>query len=81
MNTITYDHKNDYYTCLGVKDSDDDKKIKMAYYKLAQKYHPDKQAGREAEERFKAINNAYEVLKDEASKKTYNRLREEYRNP
>ena len=54
---------------MGVKDTDDDKKIKIAYYKLAQKYHPDKKAGTEAEEKFKTINNAYEVLKTKDSKK------------
>ncbi len=45
------------------KDSD----IKKAYYKLAQKYHPDKAPGdKKAEEKFKQISAAYEVLKDES---------------
>jgi len=66
---------------LGVKDTDDDKKLKVAYYKLAQKYHPDKNEGREAEEKFKVINNAYEILKSADTKNKYNRLRNEYRNP
>lgn len=39
---IQYDKNNDYYTLLGVSKSDDANKIKKAYFKLAQKYHPDK---------------------------------------
>ena len=50
---------------------------------MAQKYHPDKQEGEneEAEEKFKAINNAYEVLKDEEDRKIYDQRKEEFYNP
>ena len=73
---ITYDKNNDYYEVLGVKEQDDQKVIKTAYLKLAQKYHPDKQkegdsSAKIAEDKFKAINNAYEVLKDEGMRKVY----------
>ena len=40
---VNYDKANDYYQLLGVDPKDDDKKIKLAYYKLAKKYHPDAQ--------------------------------------
>ena len=54
----------DYYQTLGVEPGAGDAEIKTAYRRLARKYHPDvsKEAG--AEERFKAINEAYEVLRD-----------------
>ena len=50
---------------LGVSPKDDDKKIKLAYYKLAKKYHPDaqKESNTKAEDFFKSINDAYDVLK------------------
>lgn len=53
--------------------------MKKAYYKLAQKYHPDKAPGHE--EKFKSVNNAYETLKNEKSRKQYNQMREEFKNP
>ena len=63
---LRYDRKNDFYEVLGVPPRSKDADIKKAYYKLAQKCHPDKAPGdKAAEERFKAINGAYEVLKDE----------------
>ena len=84
FNTLAYDGKNDFYDVLGVKVTDEPKKIKVAYYKLAQKYHPDKQGegdASKAEEKFKLVNNAYEVLKDEQTKKQYDALRMEAKNP
>lgn len=77
---ITYDNKNDLYDVLGVKADTDAKKIKLAYYKMAQKYHPDK-AGDDlkALEKFKSISNAYEVLVDEAQRKQYDKLRMEFK--
>ena len=64
----------DYYETLGVsrKASQDD--IHKAYRKLARKYHPDMNKNREAEERFKEIGEAYEVLKDPDKRKRYDTL-------
>ena len=49
-----FDPKEDYYKTLGVSKSSSDKEIKLAYYKLAQKYHPDKTGGK-TEAKFKEI--------------------------
>ena len=75
---MTYDRKNNLYEVLGVKADTDSKHIKLAYYKMAQKYHPDK-AGDAPKtlEKFKSISNAYEVLVDEELRKKYDRLRME----
>lgn len=64
----------DYYKILGVERSASDEAIHKAYRKLARKYHPDvnKEAG--AEEKFKEIGEAYEVLKDPAKRKKYDTL-------
>jgi preprotein translocase subunit Sec63 len=62
---LKYDRKHDYYELLGVAPRSKDTDIKKAYYKLAQKYHPDKAQGDKTfEDKFKQINSAYEVLKD-----------------
>ena len=62
--------KRDYYEVLGVDKSADASTIKKAYYKLAKQYHPDVNPGdKEAEKKFKEINEAYAVLSD-ADKKT-----------
>lgn len=65
----------DYYDTLGVKPDADEAEIRKAYRRLARKYHPDvsKEAG--AEERFKAINEAKEVLGDAAKRREYDQLR------
>jgi molecular chaperone DnaJ len=64
----------DYYELLGVERDADDKAIKGAYRKLALKYHPDRNPGdREAEERFKEINEAYAVLSDGEKRARYDR--------
>ena len=65
----------DYYGVLGVEASAGDAEIKTAYRRLARKYHPDvsKEAG--AEEKFKAVNEAYEALRDPAKRKAYDQLR------
>lgn len=67
----------DYYEILGVKRDADDKAIKAAYRKLARKWHPDLHRGKkqeEAEEKFKQINEAYEVLSDSEKRSKYDRL-------
>lgn len=65
----------DYYKILGVSKSASQDEIKKAYRKLAVKYHPDKNAGnKEAEEKFKEIGEAYEVLKDPEKRKKYEQL-------
>lgn len=67
--------KRDYYEVLGVSKDADAKEIKKAYRKLAMKYHPDKNPGdKVAEEKFKEINEAYEVLSDEEKRSTYDRF-------
>ncbi|MBX3692268.1 DnaJ C-terminal domain-containing protein [Dokdonella sp.] len=65
----------DYYDTLGVKPDAADADIKSAYRRLARKYHPDvsKEAG--AEEKFKAINEAYEALRDPERRRSYDELR------
>ena len=64
--------KRDYYEVLGVSKDADAKEIKKAYRKLAMKYPPDKNPGdKAAEEKFKEINEAYEVLSDEEKRSTY----------
>ncbi len=64
----------DYYKILGVDRAADDKTIKQAYRRLARKYHPDVAKTKGTAERFKEINEAYEVLSDPAKRKRYDSL-------
>jgi molecular chaperone DnaJ len=65
-------HKRDYYEVLGVKRDADEKAIKKAYRRLALQYHPDRNPGsKEAEEKFKEISEAYEVLADAEKRRIY----------
>jgi len=68
----------DYYQLLGVSRSADTEEIKKAYRKLALKYHPDRNQGsKEAEERFKEVTEAYEVLRDSEKRAVYDRYGEQ----
>jgi len=67
----------DFYKILGVSRSATPDQLRKAYRKLALKYHPDKNKEKSAEEKFKDINMAYEVLSDEKKKKIYDQVGEE----
>ena len=67
--------KRDYYEVLGIQKGADEKEIKRAYKRLAMKYHPDRTKGdKESEEKFKEINEAYEVLADKEKRTTYDQF-------
>ena len=66
--------RSDYYKVLGVGKNASDEEIKKAYRKLARRYHPDQNAGdKQAEERFKEISQAHDVLSDPEKRKAYDR--------
>jgi curved DNA-binding protein len=69
----------DYYDTLGVKRAASADEVKRAYRKLARKYHPDVSKERNAESKFKDVQEAYEVLKDPEKRATYDRLGRDYR--
>src|SRR6188472_1267889 len=69
--------EKDYYAILGVPKNATQAEIKKAYRKLAQQHHPDANAGDpNAEERFKEISAAYDVIGDEEKRTSYDRARE-----
>jgi curved DNA-binding protein len=65
----------DYYEVLGVKADSSDSDIKAAYRKLARKYHPDVSKEKDAESRFKDINEAYEALREPERRKAYDQAK------
>ena len=70
----------DYYEALGVSRDADAAEIRRAYRKLARQYHPDVNKEPGAEDRFKAISEAYEVLRDEEKRARYDRFGANWRN-
>ncbi|XP_076353100.1 dnaJ protein homolog 1-like [Tachypleus tridentatus] len=67
----------DYYNILGISKNASEDEVKKAYRKLALKYHPDKNKSIEAEEKFKAVAEAYEVLSDKKKREIYDQYGEE----
>lgn len=70
----------DYYATLGVSRTATATEIQKAYRKLAKKYHPDVNKEKGAEDQFKKVNEAYEVLKDPETRKKYDRLGANYKS-
>src|SRR5947209_8800117 len=70
----------DYYEVLGVSRDADQDAIRRAYRKLARQYHPDLNSDSDAEERFKQLGEAYEVLSDAEKRARYDRLGASWRD-
>jgi len=76
MGSLFMNPRKDYYKVLGVSQNAKLDEIKKAYRRLANTYHPDKNPGnKEAEEKFKEINEAYEVLSDKDKRRQYDAIR------
>lgn len=67
----------DYYKILGIPKTATDDEIKKAYRKLALRYHPDKNKAANAEEKFKEVAEAYEVLSDKNKREVFDKYGEE----
>ena len=71
----------DYYKLLGISKDADEKQIRQAFRRLARKYHPDLNPGdKKAEEKFKEINEAHEVLSDPDDRRKYDRYGDQWKN-
>ncbi|MBT3204902.1 MAG: DnaJ domain-containing protein [Gammaproteobacteria bacterium] len=70
----------DYYKILDVDRDADSATIKKAYRKLARRYHPDVNSEADAEDKFKEVNEAYDVLKDDEKRKAYNQFGENWKH-
>lgn len=70
----------DYYAMMGIKRDATQDEVKRAYKKLARKYHPDVSTEADAEERFKALGEAYEALKDPEKRAAYDQLGTNWKN-
>ncbi len=68
------DNEQDYYNILGVSKDASQKEIKKAYRRLAKEWHPDRSSAPDAEEKFKQISEAYEVLSDEKKRRAYDQF-------
>ena len=68
--------KRDYYDVLEVSREASDEEIKKAFRKLAMEYHPDRNKREEAEEKFKEINEAYQVVGSEEKRQQYDEKRD-----
>src|SRR5271154_2525671 len=70
----------DYYETLGLTRGADASEVKRAYRQLARKFHPDVSKERNAEDRFKQVQEAYEVLRDPDKRAAYDHLGRDYRS-
>ena len=66
--------KRDYYDILGVSKGATDEQLKIAFRKKALEYHPDRNKSKDAEEKFKEINEAYQILSDSEKRGKYDQF-------